>query len=56
MNRPIRSVTGTLVQSVPDDKLDELAKLLGLDADETAKLKKGGHVVVVVNRGAHSGG
>ncbi|HUB47956.1 MAG TPA: hypothetical protein VMB73_23505 [Acetobacteraceae bacterium] len=56
MNKTIRAVTGTLVQSVADDKLDALAQLLGLDATETAKLKSGGHVVVVVNQGTTAAG
>jgi hypothetical protein len=56
MNRTIKTVTGTLVQSVADDKLDALAQLLGLDAAETTKLKSGGHVVVVVNQGTQSAG
>jgi hypothetical protein len=56
MNRTIRTVTGTLVQSVANDKLDALAKLLGLDATETAKLKSAGNVSVVTHEGTKPSG
>ncbi|HUB12800.1 MAG TPA: hypothetical protein VMB34_12660 [Acetobacteraceae bacterium] len=57
MNKTIHTVSGTLVQSVSDDKLDALAKLLGLDATEAAKLKSGsGHVLVVLRDPAKSSG
>ena len=54
----IRKVTGTysVVQFVPDDKLDQLATLLGLDAAQKAKLKTSGPVVVVVDDGGKSAG
>lgn len=58
MNAMIRKVTGTysVVQFVPDDKLDELATLLGLDAAQTAKLKANGPVVVVLDDDGKSAG
>lgn len=58
MNAMIRKVTGTysVVQFVPDDKLDQLARLLGLDATQAAKLKSNGPVVVVLDDDGKSAG
>ena len=46
MNAMIRKVSGTysVVQFVADDKLDQLATLLGLDDAAKAKLKSSGPV------------
>jgi len=56
MNKTIRTVSGTLIQSIADDKLEALAKLLGLDAGEAAKLKTRGRVMVVVEEAGKSAG
>lgn len=57
MNAMIRKVSGTysVVQFVPDDKLDQLAALLGLDAAAKAKLKANGPAIVVLDDGGKSG-
>lgn len=57
MNATIRKVSGTysVVQFVADDKLDQLASLLGLDASQKAKLK-GGPVIVVLDDDGKSAG
>ena len=54
----IRKVSGTysVVQFVPDDKLDQLAALLGLDASQKAKLKSTGPVIVVLDDDGKSAG
>ncbi len=58
MNATIRKVSGTysVVQFVPDDKLDQLASLLGLDATQKATLKSTGPVMVVLDDGGKSAG
>lgn len=58
MNATIRKVSGTysVVQFVPDDKLDQLAALLGLDDTQKSKLKSNGSVMVVLDDGGKSGG
>ncbi len=58
MNAMIRKVSGTysVVQFVPDDKLDQLASLLGLDASQKAKLKSNGSVLVVLDDEGKSAG
>jgi hypothetical protein len=58
MNAMIRKVSGTysVVQFVPDDKLDQLATLLGLDDTQKAKLKSNASVMVVLDDGGKSGG
>jgi hypothetical protein len=58
MNAMIRKVSGTysVVQFVADDKLDELARLLGLDDTQKSKLKSNGSVMVVLDDGGKSGG
>ena len=58
MNAMIRKVSGTysVVQFVPDDKVDQLAKLLGLDAGQAAKLKSNGPVIVVLDDEGKSAG
>ena len=58
MNAVIRKVSGTysVVQFVPDDKLDQLATLLGLDDTQKAKLKSNASVMVVLDDGGKSGG
>jgi hypothetical protein len=58
MNAMIRKVSGTysVVQFVSDDKLDQLASLLGLDANQKAKLKSTGPVIVVLDDGGKSAG
>lgn len=57
MNALIKSISGTfhVVSMVPDDRLDQLAALLKLDPDETAKLKASSSVVVVLGHGTQSG-
>lgn len=56
MNAIIRKVSGTysVVQFVPDDKLDQLASLLGLDDAAKAKLKSNGPAIVVLDDGGKS--
>jgi hypothetical protein len=58
MNAMIRKVSGTysVVQFVPDDKLDQLAALLGLDEAGKAKLKSSGPTIVVLDDGGKSAG
>ncbi len=58
MNATIRKVSGTysVVQFVPDDKLDQLAALLGLDATQKAKLKSNNSVLVVLDDDGKSAG
>jgi len=58
MNAMIRKVSGTysVVQFVPDDKLEQLAKLLGLDAGQAAKMKSNGPVIVVLDDAGKSAG
>jgi len=56
MNKTIRTVSGTLIQSVADDKLEALAQVLGLNAKETANLKAKGRVMVVVEETVKSAG
>jgi hypothetical protein len=58
MNATIRKVSGTysVVQFVADDKLDQLAALLGLDDTQKAKLKSNSAVMVVLDDGGKSGG
>ena len=58
MNAMIRKVSGTysVVQFVPDDKLDQLAALLGLDDTQKAKLKSSGPAIVVLDDGGKSAG
>ncbi|HVC60897.1 MAG TPA: hypothetical protein VND19_11115 [Acetobacteraceae bacterium] len=58
INAIIRKVTGTysVVQLVPDDKLEQLASLLGLDASQKAKLKTNGSVMVVLDDEGKSAG
>jgi hypothetical protein len=58
MNAMIRKVSGTysVVQFVPDDKLDQLAALLGLDDTQKSNLKSNGSVMVVLDDGGKSGG
>jgi hypothetical protein len=57
MNALIKSITGTfhVVQVVADDKIEQLAGLLNLDADEAAKLKASRSVVVVLGHGSQAG-
>ena len=52
MNASIRKVSGTysVVQFVADDKLEQLASLLGLDDKQKAKLKSNGPVIVGTRR------
>jgi hypothetical protein len=54
----IRKVSGTysVVQFVADDKLDQLAALLGLDAAQKAKLSSNGPVMVVLDDDGKSAG
>jgi hypothetical protein len=54
----IRKVSGTysVVQFVPDDKLDQLASLLGLDPTQQAKLKSNASVLVVLDDEGKSAG
>ncbi len=58
MNATIRKVSGTysVVQFVPDDKLDQLAGLLELDDAGKAKLKSNGSVLVVLDDDGKSAG
>jgi hypothetical protein len=58
MNAVIRKVSGTysVVQFVPDDKLDQLASLLGLDDTQKAKLKTTSPVIVVLDDEGKSAG
>lgn len=58
MNAMIRKVSGTysVLQFVPDDKLDQLASLLGLDDSQKAKLKSNGSVMVVLDDDGKSAG
>ncbi|MGO9945934.1 MAG: hypothetical protein ACLPWG_03680 [Steroidobacteraceae bacterium] len=58
MNAMIRKTTGTfsVVNFVSDDKLDQLALLLGLDEEQKAKLKASGPVIVVVDDGGKAAG
>jgi hypothetical protein len=58
MNAVIRKVSGTysVVQFVPDDKLDQLAALLGLDDAAKAKLKANGPTIVVLDDDGKSAG
>jgi hypothetical protein len=58
MNAMIRKVSGTysVVQFVPDDKLDQLASLLGLDPTQQAKLKSNASVLVVLDDEGKSAG
>lgn len=58
MNASIRKVSGTysVVQFVADDKLEQLASLLGLDDKQKAKLKSNGPVIVVFDDEGKAGG
>ena len=49
MNAVVRKVTGTfnVVSFVPDDKLDQLAALLGLNDDQAKQLKQDGNLILV---------
>jgi hypothetical protein len=58
MNAMIRKISGTfdVVNMVPDEKLDELAALLGLDAEATAQLKRQGTVILVQDSDGNAAG
>jgi hypothetical protein len=56
VNSTIRTVDGTfsVVQFVAGDKLDQLAALLDLTAEQKAKLAGNGDVILVLNDGGKS--
>jgi hypothetical protein len=57
MNAVIRTVSGTfsVVQFVPEDKLDQLAALLGLNEEQKAKLKASPAMFVLDDGGKSTG-